>query len=288
MSQSEHRLADTSGRFLKFVDGGTEVDDPKWSNGRLLLSNRRLILVGKGGKRTIPLATIDALTGRVEVNGSVAGISNFTSLRMGEDVLLITTKEHRAFELDLCTALLDEEQVLVRHPAVEGGVVHEPEWEGARVNLGDGETVNVATNEGSFVTVELDDVGKVEVAERTVKGETREVVEIEHSDGGTSVETHLAGTSRTCSFMKVVFERGLELNSGPVELDRNQKQVLMALYSGISPFEIPEFTGIDVEATEETYERLVELDVLSEVRIRREVELTPRGRNLASRAMSDE
>lgn len=288
MSQTERRLADTPGRFLKLVDGGTEAEDPSWVNGRVLLSNRRLIIVGKGGKRTIPLTAIDAMTGRVEVNRAVAGISNFTSLQMAEDVLLLSTKEHRAFELDLCTALLDDEQVLVRHPAVEGGVVREPEWETARVNLGEDETVNVATNEGSFVPVELDDVGGVAIAERTVDGETRKVVEVEHSEDGTSVETHLAGTSRSCSFMKVLFDRGLEQNQGPVELDREQKQVLMALYSGISPFEIPEFTGIDVEATEETYQRLIDLDVLSEVRIRREVELTSRGRNLASQAMSDE
>lgn len=288
MSQTERRLADTPGRFLRFEDGGDEVDDPKWANSRVLLSNRRLILVGKGGKQTIPLSTIDSIRGRIDGDRGVAGVSNFTSLRIGEDVLLLSTKEHREFELDLCTALLDAEQVLVGHPAVEGGVVREPEWETARVKLGGDETVNVATNEGSFVPIELDDVGRVAIAERTVDGETRKVVEVEHSDEDTSVETHLAGTARGCSFMKVLFERGLEQNSGPVEVDREQKQVLMALYSGISPFEIPEFTGLGVEATEETYERLIELDVLSEVRVRREVALTPRGRNLASQAMNDE
>lgn len=288
MSQTERRLADTPGRFLWFVDDGVEVDDPRWSNSRVLLSNRRLILVGKEGKRTIPLSAIDSMRGRVEMSRSVAGVSNFTSIRMGEDVLLLSTKEHRAFELDLCTALLDAEQVIVRHPAVEGGVVREPEWETARVKLGGDETVNVATNEGSFVPIELDDVSGVDVAERTVDEETRKVVEVEHSEEGTNVETHLAGTARSCSFMKVLFERGLEGNSGSVEMDEQQKQVLMALYSGISPFEIPEFTGLGVEATEETYARLIDLDVLSEVRIRREVALTPRGRNLASQAMSDE
>lgn len=288
MSQSERRLADTPGRFLKVVDGGSEVESPKWSNGRVLLSNRRLILVTKGGKRTIPLSSVKSLKGSGEGSRSVGGVSNFTTIREEENVLLLSTKEHRSFERDLCAALLQKEKILLRHPAVEGGVVRETEWEPARIKLGDDEQVDMATTSGSYIPVDLHDVGKVSVAERTVRDKTRKVVEVEHSEEGTSVETHLAGTSRLSSFLKVLFDNGLEKQSGPVELDEQEKQVLMALYSGISPFEIPEFTGIEVDATEETYERLIEREVLSEVRVRREVELTPRGRNLASQAMNDE
>ncbi len=43
---------------------------------------------------------------------------------------------------------------------------------------------------------------------------------------------------------------------------------------------------MDIDRVEEIYERLIELDVLEEVRIRREVALKPRGRNIASEAMN--
>jgi helix-turn-helix protein len=62
----------------------------------------------------------------------------------------------------------------------------------------------------------------------------------------------------------------------------------MALYSGVSPFEIPSFLGMDVDDVEETFERLVELEVVEEVRIRREVALNSRGRNIASEAMNEQ
>jgi len=62
----------------------------------------------------------------------------------------------------------------------------------------------------------------------------------------------------------------------------------MALYSGVSSFEVPEFLDMDPDDVEETYEQLIELDVLQEVRIRREVALKPRGRNIASESMNSQ
>jgi len=44
----------------------------------------------------------------------------------------------------------------------------------------------------------------------------------------------------------------------------------------------------DVDTVEEIFERLVELDIVDEVRVRREVTLNSRGRNIASEAMNDQ
>lgn len=288
VSQNERRIADTQGRFVQIVEGGRENDDARWTTGRVLLSNRRLLLVGKQGKRTLPLSEIDRIEGRNDVNQAVTRVANYTSLRMGEDVVLLSTQDHDSFEVDLFSALLDGEVLLVRHPAVEGGVVQETEWEKAKVNAGEDGTINVGTTEGNFVGIELDDVTHVGVGERTVLDQPKRVVEVEHSEGGTSVETYLAGPARACSFLKTLLARGVEENSGEFDLDATEKQVLMALYSGVSSFEIPQFTGVEVGEVEETFERLVELEILDEVRVRREVALTPRGRNLASEAISDE
>ena len=288
MSQKERRIADTQGQFVQIVKDGREMENARWTTGRILLSNRRLVLVGQEGKRTLPLSAVDRIEGRKDVNQAITQVSSYTSLRMGEDLVLLAARDQDDFEVDLFSALLDGEVLLVRHPAVEGGVVQDAEWEKARVNVdGDG-TVNVGTTDGSFVAIELDDVANVGVGERTVRDRSRRVVEVEHSERGTSVETYLAGPARACSFLKTLLEQGFEENSGEFDLDATEKQVLMALYSGVSSFEIPQFTGVDVDEVEETFERLIELEILDEVRLRREVALTPRGRNLASEAISDE
>jgi helix-turn-helix protein len=49
-----------------------------------------------------------------------------------------------------------------------------------------------------------------------------------------------------------------------------------------------DFVGIPPDEVEEIYQRLLEMGAVDEVRVRTEVALNARGRNLASDAMSDE
>jgi helix-turn-helix protein len=286
MSEGERRIADTKGRFAQVVKNGHRLDDADWTAGRILLSNKRLVLAAGEGKRTIPLARIEELDDRHDVNQAVAGRTEYTSLRCGEDVLLVAAADHEAFETDLYTALLDREFVFARHPAVMGGVVQDTDWEKARVTDED-EAVGLATESGTFVEIDLADVGAVEEGTRTVEEESRAVVEVEHTVEEVSVQTYLSGTDRHRSFLASLFRSGAEANAADIDLSEKDKEVLMALYSGVSPFEIPEFTGLDVDTVEETFEELVELDVLEEIRLRREVALTTRGRNVASEAIND-
>ena len=72
-----------------------------------------------------------------------------------------------------------------------------------------------------------------------------------------------------------------------LDLDPIERRVVMALYSGVSPFAISEFVGVDVEKVEEIYDRLIELEVIEVVRERTEVGLTARGRKVASEAMGE-
>lgn len=287
MNEGERRIADTPGRFLRIVEDGREVDEARWKAGRLLLSNRRLVLVGREGKRTVPISDIDGLGVWGDGDPTASETSEYTSLGIGEDVLLVAAPDHDTFEVDLYSAVLDGEILLVRHPAASG-VERDTDWEKARVAVDEDGRIDVRSSEGTSVSIGPGDVVDVVVVERTVHGQSRHVVEVEHADQGTGVVTYLAGPRRTCAILGSFFEREPEGNSSGRALDATEREVLMALYSGISSFEIPEFTGVEVDEIEDTFERLIELDVLDEVRTRREVALTPRGRNLASEAIGDE
>ena len=72
------------------------------------------------------------------------------------------------------------------------------------------------------------------------------------------------------------------------ELTETESEVLMALHSGVSPFEMPEFVGADVEEVEAIYDRLIELDVIEVVRERTEVEMTTQGRSVAGKTMNNQ
>ncbi len=285
--EGEHKIADTEARFAVAVRDGRSVNDVSWVPGRALLSNRRLILADNDGKRTVPLSKLQGLGGRHDANQSITRVSNYVSFDLGEQVLLVAAADHDGFERDVYRALLDQRTLLAKHPAVAGGVVQETEWEQARVKI-DENGLSAALEGGAFVEFDLDDISGLDAARRTVAGEKKPVIEVSHTDGGTSIETHLAGRPDRVRFVEAWLRKGKERSSTNVDLSDRDREVLMALYSGVSPFEIPAFLGLDVGVAEETFERLIELDVVEQVRVRREVSLNSRGRNIASEAMNEQ
>ncbi|MFB6131983.1 MAG: CheF family chemotaxis protein [Halanaeroarchaeum sp.] len=292
MSESEYKIEDAKGKFLQAVKKGRKLNDAEWTPGRILLSNKRIILVSNDGKRAIPLSKITSLSGRYDVNQTVAKVSDYISLRLqSESVLLISVGSNtESFEFELFGAMLNQEEVQVKHPAVEGGVIQDTSYERARVSVDDGEEkqLNVALSTGSFVPIDLDDVGSVDTGKQEVNGTERPILKVEHAEEGTSVQTYFAGESHAMAVLESLFKRGVEKTQGSIDLSETEKRVLMGLYSGVSPFEIPDFLGMDVDEVEDIYERLVEMDVLEEVRTRREVALKTRGRNIASEVINDE
>jgi hypothetical protein len=292
MSESEYKIADTKGKFLQAVKDGRRLKDADWSAGRIILSNKRLILVSNDGKRTLPLSKITSLSGRYDVNQTVAKVSDYVSIQLSnESVVLVSVGSNtESFEFSLFGAMLDQEQVQVKHPAVEGGVVQDTAYERARVKVSDDEDrqLNVALSSGSFVPIDLDDVGGVDADNQEVNGSARPILKVEHSQEGTSVQTYFAGESHAMAVLESLFKRGVEQSQGSVDLSETEKRVLMGLYSGVSPFEIPDFLGMDVDEVEGIYDRLIELDILEEVRTRREVTMKTRGRNIASEVINEE
>lgn len=284
--QDEHKVADTRGKFARVVADGRTLNDASWTQGRIVLSNKRLLLVSNGGKRTIPLGSIEDLEGRLDSNQALARVAGYVSIYYENDVYAVAAEDHETFRTDLFRAMLDQRVVRAKHPAIEGGVVTDAEWEDARVKVQE-DAIGLGLRSGSFVEIDLDDVGRLATGERTVEDEKREVLEAEHTVGETSVETHLTGDSRQVAALKSLLEEGVQRSKADIDLDETEREVLMALYSGVSPFEVPNFLGMDVDRVEAIYEKLVDLEVLEEVRIRREVGLKSRGRNIASEAMNE-
>ncbi len=287
MSQGEQPLADTMGKFATVVKDGHKVPDIQWISGRILLSTKRLLLVTNDGKRTIPLSEIRSIKGRQDVNQTLAQVSSYVSVQSGGDVTLVSPKTDEEFETTLYSAVLDKQVILAKHPAVKGGVVQDAGWEKGRLTI-DADEVALALGSGQFVEIEIDDVGMVEEHDGTVRGDERPIVEAEHTVEGTAVETHISGTKRHMGVLASLLRKGEQRNTSDVELTDAESEVLMALYSGVSPFQIPKFVGMDVDRVEEVYDQLVEEGVLEAIRTRRDVSLKARGRSIASEAMGEE
>jgi len=288
MNEGEERqLADQTGKFAQVVSDGRKVPDVEWNGGRILLSTKRLVLASNEGKRTIPLSEVRTIKGQQDASQPLATVWNYISVQADGDVTLVSPADHEAFERQLYSAVLDQQVVLAKHPAVEGGVVRDTDWEKGRLKLEDGE-VALALASGQFVEIEIDDVGTVQEGTRKVLGDERRVVEVEHTQAATAVRTDLAGASRHVSVLASLLRKGEQKNTADVDLSDRESQVLMALYSGVSPFQIPEFVGMDVDTVEEVFDQLIEAGILEKRRTRREVSLKARGRHIASEATDEE
>jgi len=286
MSNSEKKIEDTQGKFMRAVKAGQEINDANWQQCRVVLTNQRLVLVADG-KITVSLQDIDQMGERYDINQAATSESRYATLYVDDDVILLSVADHETFQTNFYRAILDNAVVYVQHPAVKGGVVQNAEWQRGRLKVTE-DAVRMVLEDGQKFVIDRDDIGEFDTDEKSVAGEERAVIEVEHSDeDGTSLETHLSGRDHHISVLKQLLEEGAERNRADLDLDPVERRVVMALYSGVSPFAISEFVGIDVEKVEDIYDTLVELDVVEVVRERKEVGLTAQGRKVAGEAMGE-
>lgn len=288
MSQGERKIADATGRFAMAVVNGQTRNQLSWQNGRIVLSNRRLIVANENDKRIIPLSDISKIGGpNDEISQEISAASEYVSVHLDDDVLFLETGDTTDFELYLFQAVLNGITLSIKHPAVRGGVVQDTDWIDGRIKLKD-DSVAIALASGSLIDIDLDAVTSVELERREASDGAPTVINIEYAEDDTTIVTTISGSFRLVRLLAMYIKSRPDKKQGGLDLGQLDQEVLIGLYSGVSPFELPEFVGIEVDKLEESFDRLIEANVLDEVRVRREVELTPRGRNLASEAMSEQ
>ena len=279
---------DAPGQVMLAATGDRALPNAEWEQGRILLSTRRLVLATADERETIPLETIQRIGGRIDTSIDARQVSEYVTVCLPERTYLVTTRNHDRFERSLFRALLHGQSTLAKHPAVEGGVVTDQDWQPARLTIDD-HGLAIALKSGNFVHLALNELSGLEADTRSIDGDRHLVVAASHvSDSGTIVETHLAGRRPTGEHLHRFLKRGMTATETNVDLSETERAVLMALYSGISPFDIPAFLDRDVDRVEEIYDRLLALNLVEEVRRRREVQLNARGRNLAGAVSQDQ
>ncbi len=284
---NETKIADTQGKYLHAIKSGREMMDAGWESCRLVLTTERLVVMADQ-QFSIPLGNITEMGERLDLNQTIASVPAYSTVHIEDDVLLVAATDHETFETDLYRAMLDGAIVYVKHPAVVGGVIQGQEWQRGRLKV-TADAVRLVLEDGQQFVIDRDDIGDFETDERPIAGEERMVIEVEHTDEeGRSVESHLSGQVHHISVLRQLLEEGARRNQADLDLDPIEQRVVMALYSGVSPFAISDFVGIDVERVEEIYDRLIELDAIEEVRERTEVGLTAQGRKIAGEAMGEQ
>lgn len=285
----EYKIFDSQGRVAKVVKEGRKLNDVSWDACRILLSNKRFIIAKQDSKRTIALSEVNSVGGRKDVSQVIASVSNYLTLHLeSKDVIVLNATSSDELKVSFFEAVLDSKVVYTKHPAVEGGVITDSNWEKARLNIEE-KQLSLATKSGSLIDVNFEEVSDLENLERTIKGKKRDVLSVSHAEGSTSVETYITSSDKRIGFINDFLQEAKQKNTADnMEFTEEEEEVLMGLYSGVSPFEIPNFSDLETEKVEQIYLDLIDKDVVDLVRERKEVTLTSRGRNLASEAMNEQ
>lgn len=297
----EVKIDDIIGKFISPLTANEKrFIDAKWVPGRIILSNKNIWLIGKDRKKKIPLGSIFDIGGRLDLNDEIARTPIYLLIKhYGPEkeryVSLITSSKRQGlerFKTSLLELLLNRKIVLIKYPVKKGGVVQRNvKWEKAQVAVKNNK-IRIVTESGKLVKIDLDKIQLVKKDEREVNQEMKTVLDVQFSeieDGMEfTVECYIHAKEETLNALQQFIYNGFDRVAADIQLSDVEKQIIMSLYTGVSPFEIPNFLGLDVDEVEEIYDRLIKLGVLKEIRKRKEVVLTTRGKNLASEALGSE
>ncbi|WP_435126287.1 CheF family chemotaxis protein [Halobaculum sp. D14] len=230
---TESVVADFIGRF--FVPG-VRGEPP---TGRIILSQRRLVLAADDHKETVPLSKVfDVKVGQVPPE--MAGYFNDTvtvAYRSGDErrVAAIEGKDKNIdrFATVLFKVLLNGTPALVRHPARVGGRVTDADSARATLDVTRG-ALTFADCPEPF-TVDLSAVIDVEREDRNIGGGKTAVISFRHIPDGTAVTSEVSIDSPRLTnilgrYIRLKYADVRE-ELDDVDLQEPELEVLTAIYS---------------------------------------------------------
>ncbi|WP_313692561.1 CheF family chemotaxis protein [Halorarum halobium] len=230
---SESVVADFVGHFFA---AGVRGEPP---TGRIVLSQRRLVLAADEVKETIPLSSVfDVKVGQVPAEMEGYFNDTITIAYRVDDERRVAAVEGSDTNIDrfgtvLFKVLLNGTTALVRHPARLGGRVTDADAEKASLKLEHG-SLTFKRKSGPF-TVDLGTVISVERADRDLGNGPHPVVTFRHIEDGTAAtsEVGIDSARKTNLLGRYIRLRYADVQEelADVSLDEEELEVLVALYS---------------------------------------------------------
>lgn len=287
---SESIIADFVGTFNSEQSARAEP-----VKGRILLSQKRLVLASDKGKTQIPLSSIyDVAVGQVPDELGDFFNSTVTVAFERNDNRLIAAIEAEddtieKFNSVLFKALLNGTESTVKHPARLGGRVTGAEFTPAKLFLQPRE-IEFRRQADSF-RIKLSTVTGFERLSRDIAGSNRPVLAVKHNQGGQSVLSLAALLSERKMnvlgrYLRREYREVME-QIQDIELTKDEKGMLVAIYSSGDMEGLPLASILDKEASEVEMLRGQMADKGLVVDGENGLQLTPKGRVVVNNHMED-
>lgn len=256
--------------------------------GRVLLSQRRLVLASESGRTTIGLKNVfDVAVGTVPNDLRSFFSDTVTIAYVDGDAKRTAVIEGEPDPMDrfqriLFKALLDGVTVRVRSPAKVGGRVVDGNDRTATVSLDDG-AVGFVDCEDSF-TIDLSTVIDFDRSERTVAGTSRPTLSITHApETGAITSLVSVGSDRTLSvlgrYVKLEYAEVME-DVRELDLTDEELEILVSLYSAGGEASISTLVTGDATQTSMILEELREGGLVADGETA--TALTPKGQMIVN------
>jgi helix-turn-helix protein len=241
-------IADFVGKFNTSTIGRAQP-----VNGRILLSEKRLVLAADGSKTTIPISRIfDVAVGIVppelgEFFDSTVTIA-FNTGDAGHVAAVASDDDKiKRFSNVLFKVLLNGTTVTVQHPAIIGGRVTGTDFDQVTIQV-EPDAVRFTGPDRQF-TIELSAITDFGIEEHEIGGRTGEVLTVRHLKDGRSLETVMAVEDAR---RMGILSRFLRLEYGDVvadvdevEISEEEAELMVALYAGGEASSLPDVLGMD-------------------------------------------
>lgn len=169
-------------------------------------------------------------------------------------------------------------------PATRGGVVvSDSKWEKGYLSITDEALWFLSSSRQ--IRISIQNLGSVEKDIRTVGKKQRVVLVVTHVEHGEVITSFVLCPETTMDMLQEYIRNFIEKSKPKEKLSEVEEQILTMVYTGVDSVSVESILGVTTEELNKMYDRLVDLGLARVVKIRKEIELTPRGVALVSEIM---
>lgn len=239
-----------------------------WVDSVLIITDSNLVI----GKQTIPLAEVEDLE-KIDMDG-VACIQ----IKKDGNIIIQTpgNLHQQVFRFIAFNLKADKFAVYFLSSATVGGVVSSSaQWEKGYFSVTDEGLWFLSTKNQKRIPI--DNLGSIKKDMRDIGGKQRLVLVLSHVENSNVVTSLVLCPESTLEMLENYLQRLLEKHKPAIKLSENEMQILTLVYSGLDFASIENIIGISTDELNNYYDRLVDSGLAKVVKIRKEIELTPRG-----------
>ncbi|MCS7118481.1 MAG: CheF family chemotaxis protein [Archaeoglobaceae archaeon] len=249
-----------------------EIFDGEWKKVEVLINGKGITI---GRDRIDFKAIMDVEITQNEGKETI-------KIRSGKDYLLnFGERQGQVYRFLAFNIKSDKFAVYFLSPALRGGVlVANSKWEKGYFSIT--ESAAWFLSPEKIIRVPLSALGSAKKDKRTVGDKQRVVLAVTHLEGKEVITSFILCPETTLELLLDYLHRILEQQKPREKLSELEEQILTMVYTGLDSSNIESILGINTEKLNEIYDKFVNLGIARVVKVRKEIELTPKGIVLVS------